>query len=403
MTVDDVRTTGRDRWRIGARSWTTIAVAFLSRMVDASKATAFMVLAATATGSPAMVAVLAACATAPVILLGPSIGVQIDRRSPSRMLAAGLATQAVVAGGLVVAARGGHVAIGVLVVAALLLGTCQAVTDNCLNVVLPHVTPGDRILQANGAMSTGQSIARIVGPVAGSGLAVLAPQALFASWALLSAGLCLLVAARIGRTPVEPDGARRPSWRDGFTWIAASPPARRLLTAVTLNNVAFGSMAAVLPILALEGLGLPPATYGVVASTTSLSALLGSTLVTVAGARVTLRAATVGSSLAQLVGFVVLAVSWSAPSLFVAVAVLGLSTGVWNVVSSTTLMEIVPPAVRGRVMAAYRSIAFAGSPAGNVVGGATGEGWLRLPLVVASVAAGAALAVLARAPRERPL
>jgi MFS family permease len=160
-------------------------------------------------------------------------------------------------------------------------------------------------------------------------------------------------------------------------------------------------MAAVLPILAMQSLGLPPATYGLIASTTSLAALLGSMLVTAVGARATLKLASLSSLGAQLLGFGVLAVSWSTPSLFVAVAILGLSTGVWNVVSSTTLMKIVPAEVRGRVMAAYRSIAFAGSPTGNVIGGATGEGWLRVPLYAAAFAAAVSLAVFARDPRER--
>ena len=377
-------------------------VAFISRLIDASKATAFMVLTATATGSPATVAVLAVCATAPVILLGPSIGVQIDRRSPSRMLAFGLGLQALIAVVLVLVSGSGQIRVPVLVGGALLLGTCQAVTDNCLNVLLPHVTHPDRILRANGIMSTGQSIARIVGPVAGSALAVLAPHILFLVWSVLSAVLCLVVLTRIGNTAVHSRVSEaKPSWRDGFAWIAASVPTRRLLTAVTLNNIAYGSMAAVLPILALDSLGLSPATYGIVASTTSLAALLGSILVTAIGARATLRLAALSSLTAQLLGFTLLAVSWSTPSLFAAVAVLGLSTGVWNVVSSTTLMAIVPAEVRGRVMAAYRSIAFAGSPAGNIAGGLTGEGWLRVPLYIATCAAAISLTVFAREPREQ--
>lgn len=402
MTYHNAPSSRLEQWNIGARSWTTIVIALLSRLVDASKATAFMVLTATATGSPAVVAALAVCATAPVIVLGPSIGVQIDRRSPSRMLAVGLGTQMIVAAALVVLSGADRPTVPVLVVGALLLGTCQAITDNCLNVLLPHVTASDRILRANGIMSTGQSIARIVGPMVGSAVAVVAPHMLFVSWAVLSGLLCLTVLTRIGDTrALARSGELQPSWRDGFVWIAASPPARRLLTAVTLNNVAYGSMAAVLPILALQELGLPPSTYGLVASTTSLSALLGSVLVTAAGSRATLKLAALGSLTAQLLGFIVMAVSWSTPALFVAVAILGLSTGVWNVVSSTTLMEIVPAEVRGRVMAAYRSIAFAGSPAGNVVGGATGEGWLRVPLYAAAFAAAVSLAVLARDSRER--
>ncbi|KGM14229.1 MFS transporter [Cellulomonas bogoriensis] len=377
-------------------------MAFFSRLIDASKVTAFMVLTATATGSPAAVGILALCATAPVILLGPSIGVQIDRRSPSKMLVVGLASQVVVAAGLALLAGAGLAGVPVLVGAALILGTCQAVSDNCLNVILPHVTDSDRLLRANGIMSTGQSMARIIGPMAGSALAVLAPGSLFVAWAVLSAALCCVVVARVGGTSAQVGhGDSRPSWRDGFVWIAGSGPTRRLLIAVTLNNMAYGSMAAVLPILAMQSLGLPPATYGVVASTTSLAALFGSMLATVAGPRATLMRVSMASLVVQLGGFSALAFAWSAPSLFVAVGILGLSTGAWNVASSTRLMAIVPAEVRGRVMAAYRSVAFAGSPAGNVVGGATGEGWLRVPLYAAACAAAVALVVFAREPRGR--
>lgn len=387
----------RSSWAIGTRTSITIVTAFTSRLVDASKATALMVMIATTTGSPGAIAALAVSASAPVILLGPLIGAQIDRRSSSKILVAGLTTQAAVAATLFALSTWGDLAFSALICGALLLGICQAITDNCLNALIPQVTPPDLVLKANGLMSTGQSIARIVGPFAGSALAILAPNFLFFSWAAVSVLLGLLAHLFLDvetTLPTTTDHGSR--WSEGIIWIARSAPARRLLLAVTLNNLAYGCMTTVLPIIALEDLALLPQAFGTITSVTSASALLGSILVTTAGKNATLRVAAVGSLAVQLVGFALLALAWSTGSLYVAIMTLGFSTGVWNVVSSSKLMQIVPGAVRGRAISTYRSIAFAGSPMGNATGGLTGENMIRLPLYVATCAAAISLAVFAR-------
>lgn len=70
---------------------------------------------------------------------------------------------------------------------------------------------------------------------------------------------------------------------------------------------------------------------------------------------------------------------------------------VWNVQQTTLMQERAPDGMLGRIAAAFRTLAVAGTPLGAVLGGAAAAGWG--PLSPALVAAALfALAVASLAP-----
>jgi len=390
---------GASSWAVGYKAWTTIVVAFVSRVVDASRSTAFVVVVAVATQNALYTASLAILSIVPIIVLGPWAGMLIDRYRPSTMISLSLGAQAVIAAGLCCCWAGGYRAVWVLLFAAFLLGAARAFTDNSLNVLIPHVTPSDKIHRANGLMSTGQSVSSIIGPAIGSALALLSPVGLFWGWAVASGAVGLLAVLVLRSLPSgeAPGVTPRTRLRDGFVWIWHDAPVRGLLTVVTASNVAYGLLSAVIALFALNTIGLDAHLFGLLTSALSLAGLLGSALVTAVGSA-HLRTMLWVSRAVMAISLMLLAASWSVGSLFVFYSLLGLSSGMWNVVSSTALMQAIPKDVMGRVMATYRSIAFLGSPVGSGIGGPLGGIHLRLPLAVASGIAVLSLLIFARTP-----
>ncbi|NNH08137.1 MFS transporter [Cellulomonas fimi] len=371
-----------------------VTAAAAARLVDGAKASTFAVLALGLDAPGVTVAVLAMCATVPVVLLGPHVGMLIDRRSPRRASVGALVVQAGILGVTTLVVLVGGAGVPLLVGCALALGVCQAVTDNALNALVPELVGPDRLTAVNGSMTTGQTAARVAGPAAFGVLVVWSPVLTFACWTALT--VVALVALR-GVTPavaVDRTGTR-PGVLDGLRWIATSPQVLALLVGVTLANVALGAMASVLPLFAVRDLGIPAATYGTAASVMAVTGVLGS-LVASRLTRVP-RAAALGVARAvQTAGLVVLASSGGPVPLLVGAAVVGLASGAWNVVSSTVLMAEVPAPGRGQVMSTYRSVAFAGSPVGNALGGAAGAVGARGGLVASAVLSLAATVVVLR-------
>ena len=389
-------------WAIGHKAWTTIFVAFVARLVDMSRTTAFVVVVAVTTHNALYTAALAILSIVPTIILGPWVGVLIDRYRPSTIISFSLGVQAVVAAALAYCWLNEYRQIWVLLLAALILGSTRAFTDNSLNVLLPFVTVSDKIHRANGLMSTGQSVSSIAGPALGSTLALASPVGLFTGWALSSAVIAM-VAIFVLRTPSfgEAVGTESPArLRDGFVWISHHPPIRKLLIVVTASNVAYGMLSAVIALFALETMHLDARLFGLLTSTLALAGLAGSALIT-ALSTVRLRTLLWASLGLQALGFTLLATTWSIASLFVFYGLIGLASGMWNVASSTVLMQSIPKDVMGRVMATYRSIAFLGSPVGSAVGGPLGDVNLRLPLIAASTVTVLSLLVYARTPEVR--
>jgi len=328
-------------WAIGHKAWITILAAFVARLVDSSRTTAFVVVVAVTTRNALFTAALAILSIVPTIILGPWVGVLIDRYRPSTIISFSLGVQAVVAAELAYCWLDEYKQIWVLLFAALILGSTRAFTDNSLNVLLPFVTVSDKM--------------------------------------------------------PSPETASRTRLRDGFVWIAHNPSIRGLLIVVTASNVAYGMLSAVIALFAMETMHVDARLFGLLTSTLALAGLAGSGLITAIGT-VRLRRLLWVSLGLQALGFTLLATTWSIASLFVFYGLIGLASGMWNVVSSTVLMQSIPKDVMGRVMATYRSIAFLGSPVGSGVGGPLGDVNLRFPLIAASAVTLLSLLVFARTP-----
>lgn len=345
-----------------------IVLAAVTRLETGGRVTAFMVMAVLWGHNALAAGLIAMTATLPTILAGPIVGHLIDRYSPRRMFTVAGSLQFIGYCSFGWVVYSGRAGIQILIIAGLFLGTIQAIAENCINAALPEEVPADSLRDANSAMSTVQGIVQIGAPLVASVSAAANPL-----WTTsLYAALSLVNTVTSFYLPKSHRDNTIPRQVSGGRWIWKTIPVRVLAMTVALNNVAFGSMSAVLPVLAMVQLGLSPNLYGMAGSTLAMAGICGTVLVGVLRGRIPLPTWTRLSLVVQTAGFGAMLLASSLWPLLFALALLGLASGVWNVSSSTLLMEMVPSTVRGRVMATYRSVAFSGAPAGNFLGGLLG-------------------------------
>ncbi len=187
----------------------------------------------------------------PYSILGPFVGVVIDRWQRQRILVIAAAVRAllVIVVAAVVAASQSGATLGVAVLAVLGVGRFVSAT---LSAALPHVVDADLLIGANAVAPTAGTLMTIVGGLIGVGVAGLLGGTDRASAVVVLAAavfhvLAMGVARRIPRTLLGPERASRRTvlevlaWlRDGAGHLLAHPRALRAIMRVSVHRIAFG-------------------------------------------------------------------------------------------------------------------------------------------------------------------
>jgi MFS family permease len=340
------------------------------------------------TGSALDLGLTTALETVPTLLFGFAVGVLLDRANLRRTLILADVGRAAAVASLAGAAATGVAQVWMVFLVAFVVGSLTVTFDSGFQAWLPALAGDDALVLVNSRLQFVRSLAWTLGPPLAGYLAASAGGfrvafALDAATFLLSAAT-LLVLIEIRPRPIQ---AREPwlvSFRQGISCLWRVPALRLTTLAGTAANLVFIPMEALLVLFCREQLGLTSGALigwffgghsllgalGVIAAPRAVRRLgLGRTFV--------LGLATMGA------GFLVLTIS--APALarlapqfttLWAVFPAGLAvTGVsfLNVAFTTLRQQLPPPELRGRVIAASRTLAWAGLPLGAVLGGAAGE------------------------------
>jgi len=315
-------------------------------------------------------------------LLAPIAGAIADRADRKRMAMTGgaiSALSAVVLGAIVLAdvVQTWHI-----VLLALTGGMGRAISMPAENAMIPNLVPAEHLLNAIAFSSISVHGSRIAGPLVGGVLLELvgAGAVCLLSAALSVAGIAALsrIGARRVQTPAPTEHlgllalARRTGadMRDGVRYIESDARVVLVLALVTTHcalTMAFDSM---MPTLSTQ-LGGASRTYTGILVAIGAGAIVGTFAVSlvrtsrVQGAALAIAGG--GSGLAMLVlGF--------APTATIGVlgaALAGATQATFMALSSTLVQQIVPDAVRGRVMSIYIMLA-----AGHMAFLNFGFGWL---------------------------
>lgn len=346
-------------------------------------------------GSGAEVGLAAAFATAPVIIGGPLGGVVVDRVGHRR--AAIVAD--LVSGASVLALPVLALTVGLPFWALLALvfvgGLLDTPGQTARRVMLPGLTEraGVRIERSVGLLDGSERFAKLVGAsIAGLLVAAVGPIAsLFvnaATFAISAALTWSLVPApdpvRAGSPDARHDrraGATEPArasyWADlaeGARFVVRDPLMRSLVALVLVTNLLDAARGStLLPLYADDRLG-GAAALGLLVATMGGCALAGNVAFGYVAHRVPRRITFVACfTLAGGPSSLAFALAAPLPVLVAATALSGLAAGALNPILGAVELERVPEHLRGRVFGLLNAGAWAGVPAGALLGGVAAD------------------------------
>lgn len=378
---------------LGPRFRRLLASALAANLGDGLMMVALMWLASSITRDPTAIALVGLANRLPWLLLSLPAGVIVDRVDRRRLIVAMDLARCVIVGalGLVVALvqsdlpspaeldagaaepSGAAALIGVLALAALLLGSAEVLRDNAAQTLLPAVVGRGQLERANARLWSAEiSANQFIGPPLGGllvGLAVALPFLLNAGLLALSAvllvGMSGVYRARPAApaTATAPDAADAPepaaSWRaelvEGITWLWRHRLLRTLALMLGVMNLMGAAAFTAIVLFVQEVLGvLDGWAFGLVITGSAIGSVIGglvserivrrlragpTLLVAVAGMGLGLGAAGLTSS----------------PLVFWAIELgTGLTVVLWNVVTVSLRQRIIPDHLLGRVNAGYR-------------------------------------------------
>jgi MFS family permease len=373
-----------------------------------TQSTAMPWLVTALTDSKTLLGFVAFSSQLPSFFLPPFAGVLTDRVNRHRLLMLTQSLAMAQAFGLAALVWAGHVRVWHLILFNVSLSAINAFDMTARQSLLGEMldNPDDlaNAIALNSAMVNGS---RLFGPALAAVLIAWAGEA--ACFFLNGVSfLAVLVALAAMQLPTRPAAGRHlpvfQGLREGFAFIAKSPPIRALLLLVSLISFAGLPYTVLLPIYARERLGGDPHSFGILMTAPGVGALAASFLIAWLGLRHALRRVAAGPIVmgVSLIGFATANPFWLA-----LVCLFGTGFGLMLLLntSNTLLQSLVPDRMRGRVLSFYTMSFLGMAPIGSLLMGSVAD------LVATSFvfAAAGGLSLLAgisfgiRVPKWRPI
>ena len=345
--------------------------------------------------SAALLALVQTASTVPAVALALPAGAAADLVDRRWLLVALLGSMALCMAALAVAVAAGSASAAVVLALTLAMGAAIAVAVPAFSSLIPDLVPRADLAAAVTLNGISINLARALGPaLAGGVLALSGPTTLFALLAAALAAMTLLLVATPAAAGSAP--AAEPGWgraiRGGLRFARTSAELQAVLARGFAFVVPASALWALLPAVAVRGLGLEPAAFGAILAALGIGAVLGAQLLPWLRARLGLdRLVTLGSAYG-VANLVLLSAVGSVP---LAVASLVVAGAAWIAVLSSlnTAAQLAAPAwVRGRALSINQLVFAGGMGGGSALWGAVAElAGLRVALLAAAAALGASL------------
>jgi len=326
------------------------------------------------TGSPVKTTIIGLLHTIPPIVLGPLIGVYVDRLPKKLFLVGSNAARAVLIGIIPCAIPTETFTVDMLYALVFLDSVAMATFNPALTSSVPLIVPRAQFTAANALLQSTTSLGIIVGPaVSGVGIALFGSQEVLCLNAVTYcvSALCLgLTRLRDLRVSAGAKGSRRSAWQDFIEGLAFVANKQRviLLLIATAGCYGFGASAltTLFPVFARKLLGLGPVEVGFLWSILGVGLLLMSMTLLwftewnlpdrtriIAGASVT-------SALA--IGALV----WTKDLFLVSflMVVIGGGMGAFTPIAWGVVQELTPASMVGRILGLYSTGAMIASISG---------------------------------------
>lgn len=375
----------KQRFRFG-RLWTA---AVASNLGDGLVLAAFPLLATTITVDPIAISAITLAAGLPWLILGPISGAIVDRFDKRILMVAFDSIRALTLGLFAVGIWQDMAPLWALYLVVFVIAAGETVVDTSSQSILPAIVPKERLDIANGRLFSTMTVAhRFVGPPLGGflfGVAAVLPVIADSTSFVIAALLMFGLRGRF-RSESEPQAKTLgivKSIGEGFGWLWQNKPIRTFAIGAALLNIGIMAGEAILVLFAREELGVDGVGFGALFAATAAGYAGGSAFAPRLTQRVS-RQMIVTASVAA-VSISLIGIGWARHWIGAAVGlfVVGVASGLWDVIAVSYRQAAVPDRLLGRIMAAYRVIAHGSIPVGALLGGLSARvGGNRLSFIV---------------------
>jgi DHA3 family macrolide efflux protein-like MFS transporter len=329
------------------------------------------------TGSVFAVGVVVAVIALPGVVLGPFLGVYVDRWDRRTIL---ISTN--VAEGVAVAVLSGLVLthsidLPLILVVVFALGTGAQLVRTASSAMLPQVVGKEDLAPANSLLTFSNSLNQIVGLSVGGVVVALFGVVLPIEYDAVSFFAAALIVAAISLTFGRPEDSGAPrvanffgEFREGLRFIRENGFMVELIILGLIVNFFGSATIALFAPYAKITLHGGPATYGFLGAAVAIGAIIGAGIVGKVSTRKRAGRFLLTGGVGIGILFVVLGLTTSIPFAFAEVLVLGIVLSITNVPLFVLIQAKVPGRLLGRVMAAFLGLITAGGPLGAFFAGA---------------------------------
>lgn len=366
--------TDRKRWLL-TRDFSLIWWSqVLSQVADGVSRLALLWFVYSVTGSALKTSIIGLLQTLPPIVLGPLIGVSVDRLPKKAILIGSDVARAILIGVIPCGLSMEVFTVEMLYVLVLLYGIATAMFVPALSASVPFLIDRPRFTAANALLQSTTSIGIIIGPaLSGLGIAFSGSQDVLCVNALtyLASALCL-VTIRLPRSARSYQQRSRvaATLRDLTEGIRyALIEQRTILMLILMASVytfGTGAFTTLFPVFGKRMLSLGPVEVGYLWSCLGIGLLVASLgLVSMTAWKIRSRIKAVSVS-TVIAGAALCGLVWTDDLTVAAllVAIIGMGFGTWTPIAWGLIQEVSPADRVGRVMAIYTAIATATSMAG---------------------------------------
>jgi len=356
--------------------WSGQAVSTLGSSVS-RLALPLLVLALTQ--SPAQAGLVAALQAAPYLVFSLPAGALIDRWDRKRVMIRCDVARCLAYGSVPLAYATAHLSLAQLYAVALVGGTAYVFFNIAEVAALPRVVPAEHLSHATALNESATSASSLIGPgVAGLIISLGRTTLSGAAVAYLVDSLSYLISTlSLGfiRTPFQaaraPTAGRslRTEIAEGLRFLWARHPLRALALLTMGMNLFFGPLPLAVIVLARTNLHADARTLGLIFSAASAGGLLGSLSASWVKARLRVGQAIIGAVAGIAVATPLVAVAPSVPVVLAGFALVGAMLPLYNVVSISYRLRLVPDPLQGRVNSVFRLLALGSVPLGTALGG----------------------------------
>ena len=346
----------------------------LSQVADGVSRLALLWFVYSVTGSAVKTTIIGLLQTLPPIVLGPLIGVSVDRLPKKAILIGRVVSRAILIGVIPCWLSIEVFTVDMLYLLVFLYGIATAMFVPALSASVPFLVDRLRFTAANALLQSTTSIGIIIGPaLSGLGIAFAGSQEVLCVNALtyLSSALCL-VPIRLPRGVTSPKqsnwvAAMHRDLAEGIRYALVSQ--RTILILILMASVytfGTGAFTTLFPVFGKKMLALGPVEVGYLWSWLGIGLFLVS-LGLVSLTQWDMRKRVQAVSVSSVIGGAALcSLVWTHDLVMatVLVALIGMGFGTWTPIAWGMIQECSPAHMVGRVMAIYTSIATATSMAG---------------------------------------